>query len=255
MCSVPPLSREPSRAAAAALKLHGAPMTTRRHKPPASFRKPTNRLSPLLRYLELKCNCKLTMRPRCLVGKVPGCRVRRNTKRCDCEVALLPVCLVAEGIGCADRQLGKKCKCAQAMLPECFNLGCKDKKEGRNCGCERTPGDMFKCPHVCKKIMRYGKLTPEELASLLRWWVKKLQDEDYENYMDRPMPAPDVAVTQETRVSLKSNRLDMGVGLHHPQDILSVRFGREEEIVGRRQVDFLRMLCKKSKKGGSNGAA
>lgn len=242
MCAVPPLPRESARVSNVAVKLHRTPMPTRRHKPPARFRKPTNRLPSNLRRLELKCGCKLTMRPCCCVGKVPGCRIRRKTKRCECKVALLPVCLVAEGIGCEDRQLGKKCRCAQAMLPMCYNLGCKDKKDGHNCHCPRTPGEI--CKHVCKLIMHYRKLTVEEIASLVRWWIERLKDADFDNYREPELPAPDVAMTQEARIKLREDRLNMGIGLWHREDVLTPVVGREEEIQRRRYVDFARVLQK-----------
>lgn len=220
------------------------PMSRRK----SSWSKPT--FPPHLSRLELHCTCKLTMRPRCLVGKLPGCRDRRgHGKRCECPVKLLPVCVLKEGIGCADRQLGKRCSCKQAMMPSCFALGCAQRKKGRNCQCPRTPGEP--CKHVLALARRrlFSSMTPEQLDHFVRWWANRLSD--FDEYMEPLLPAPDVATTQESRIVLMEARENLGVGLWHPLDMRSPQFGQEEELQVRHMVDFIRLI----QKGGGYGAA
>ena len=212
-----------------------------------TLRRPApSRLPPTLDRLELKCNCKLTMRPRCLVGKLPGCRSRRHTKRCDCEVKLLPVCLLGEGIGCAKRQLGQRCSCRKAMMPLCFALGCDERKEGRLCDCQRTAGKP--CKHVFALARRrmFFAMTPEQLDHFVRWWGNRLGH--FDDYMEPLTPEPDVAVTQEDRITLMECRENLGLSLFHPQDVRSPGIGREDELLARRRVDFFRLI---RKQGGS----
>lgn len=182
------------------------------------------------------------MRPHCQVGKLPGCRERRQYRRCECPVKLLPVCLLGAGLGCVKRQKGHRCECKKSMMPLCFALGCEKRKQGRDCKCPRTPGEP--CP--CVLALARRKLIVQLSVA---WWGSRLSE--FDDYLEPELPEPDVATTHEARIILMDARKNLGVGLWHPLDVRSPRLGQEEELQERRRVDFLRVLLK----GGDHGAA